>query len=128
MSASTIINGILSSSAAVTGVVGTRIYPQQMPQTAQFPALTFTTISTVPNNTKSGVSSMDRLRIQVTMVANLQSTIDDLGSKVRTALDYYVSAPVQLISFQSENDTFDEGSGQDGIFIKFQDYFLTISK
>jgi hypothetical protein len=128
MSASTIIYGILSSSAAVTGVVGTRIYPQQMPQTTAFPALTFTTISTVPNNTKSGVSTMDQLRIQVTMVANLQSTIDDIGTKVRTALDYYVSAPVQLISFQSESDTFDEGSAQDGVFIKYQDYFLTISK
>lgn len=135
MSVSTVIYTLLSASSTITGVVGTRIYPQQVPQVAGYPAITFTSISNVPTNTKGsdGKSTMDRYRIQVTMVATLQSTIDTLGDAVRTALDYtymqtIAGTKVQLISYQNEVDMFDEGSAQDGVFIKHQDYILTISK
>lgn len=135
MSASAIIYTLLSTDLPTTGVVGTRIYPQQAPQTTQFPFIVFTTISTVPTNTKgsTGESTMDRIRIQVTMMAELQSTLDSIGVAVRNCLDYVwqttiAGTYVQSITFQSENDAFDETAGQDGVYLKYQDYFLTISK
>lgn len=135
MSASTIIYSVLSSNASLTGVVGLRIYPQTAPQTTTYPYIVFQNVSTVPTNTKgsTGTSTMDRLRIQVTMVANSQTQIDQIGVLVRSALDYIwqqtISATyVQSITYQSEVDMFDEGSGQDGLYIKHQDYFLTISR
>jgi hypothetical protein len=88
----------------------------------------FETISTMPNNTKSGVSEMDRYRIQVTTLAKENNQANDIADKIRTALDYYKSGDVQLISFQSQNSAFDNISGQDGIFLKYQDYFLTLSR
>jgi hypothetical protein len=128
MSVDSIIFGILSGNSAVTGVVGTKIYPSQAPQTTQFPFVVFETISTMPNNTKSGVSEMDRYRIQVTTLAKENNQANDIADKIRTALDYYKSVNVQLISFQSQNSAFDNISGQDGIFLKYQDYFLTLSR
>lgn len=135
MSASTIIYTILSSNAPLTGVVGLKIYPQSAPQTTAYPYVVFETVSTVPTNTKgsTGASTMDRLRIQVTMVGSTQTQIDQIGSLIRSALDYYWqttvgSTYVQSITFQSELDLFDESSGQDGLYLKHQDYFLTISR
>ncbi len=128
MSVDSIIFGILSGNSAVTGVVGTKIYPSQAPQATQFPFVVFETISTMPNNTKSGVSEMDRYRIQVTTLAKENNQANDIADKIRTALDYYKSVNVQLISFQSQNSAFDNISGQDGIFLKYQDYFLTLSR
>jgi hypothetical protein len=128
MSVDSIIFGILSGNSAVTGVVGTKIYPSQAPQTTQFPFVVFETISTMPNNTKSGVSEMDKYRIQVTTLAKENNQANDIADKIRTALDYYKSVNVQLISFQSQNSAFDNISGQDGIFLKYQDYFLTLSR
>ena len=128
MTVDSIIFGILSSNSAVTGVVGNKIFPSQAPQTTQFPFIVFETISVMPNNTKSGPSEMDRYRIQVTTLSKENNQANDIADKVRTAFDYYKSLDVQLISFQAQNSAFDNISGQDGIFLKYQDYFLTLSR
>jgi hypothetical protein len=128
MTVDSIIFGILNGNSAVTGVVGSKIFPSQAPQTTQFPFIVFETISTMPNNTKSGVSEMDKYRIQVTTLAKENNQANDIADKVRSALDYYKGGDVQLISFQAQNSAFDNISGQDGIFLKYQDYFLTLSR
>jgi hypothetical protein len=128
MTVDSIIFRILNGNSAVTGVVGSKIFPSQAPQTTQFPFIVFETISTMPNNTKSGVSEMDKYRIQVTTLAKENNQANDIADKVRSALDYYKSGDVQLISFQAQNSAFDNISGQDGIFLKYQDYFLTLSR
>jgi hypothetical protein len=128
MTVDTIIFGILSGNSAVTGIVGSRIYPSQAPQTTSFPFVVFETISTMPNNTKSGASEMDKYRIQVTTLSKDNNQANDIANKVRAALDYYKSGNVQLISFQAQNSAFDNISGQDGIYLKYQDYFLTLSR
>jgi hypothetical protein len=128
MTVDSIIFGILNGNSAVTGVVGSKIFPSQAPQTTSFPFIVFETISTMPNNTKSGPSEMDQYRIQVTTLSTENNQANDIADKVRSALDYYKSRDVQLISFQAQNSAFDNISGQDGIFLKYQDYFLTLSR
>jgi hypothetical protein len=128
MTVDSIIFGILNGNSAVTGVVGSKIFPSQAPQTTPFPFIVFETISTMPNNTKSGPSEMDQYRIQVTTLSTENNQANDIADKVRSALDYYKSGDVQLISFQAQNSAFDNISGQDGIFLKYQDYFLTLSR
>jgi hypothetical protein len=128
MTVDTIIFGILSGNNAVTGIVGNRIFPSQAPQTTAFPFVVFETISTMPNNTKSGASEMDKYRIQITTLSKDNNQANNIADKVRAALDYYKSGDVQLISFQAQNSAFDNISGQDGIYLKYQDYFLTLSR
>lgn len=124
---------LLSGNANVASVVGTKIYPVQAPQKTGFPFIVVDQISNVPTNTKSGVSSMDKIRVQITMISSSKSQLATLGEYVRTALDFVNNQTiqtirVQYITFQSDNDTFDEGSGQDGVFLKYQDYYITISR
>lgn len=135
MSASTILYSLMSSNAQLTGVVGLKIYPQQAPQTTQYPYVSFSIVSNIPTNTKgsTGASTMDRYRVQVTSVGTTQTQIDQIGNLVRNCLDYVFmttisSTFVQSITFQGELDMFDEGSGIDGLYLKHQDYFLTISR
>lgn len=129
MSASTIIYSLLSTNNGVTNLVGTKIYPIEAPQTIAFPYIVFQAISNMPTNTKSGVSSMDKTRIQVTIVAKKQSEIDSIGAAVRSALDFIKTpAPIQIITYEGEVDMFSYPSGQDGVFEKAQDYFLTTSR
>ena len=129
MSASTIIYSLLSTNTGVTNLVGTKIYPIEAPQTIAFPYIVFQAISNMPTNTKSGVSSMDKTRIQVTIVAKKQSEIDSIGAAVRSALDFIKTpAPIQIITYEGEVDMFSYPSGQDGVFEKAQDYFLTTSR
>ncbi len=129
MSASTIIYSLLSTNTGVTNLVGTKIYPIEAPQTIAFPYIVFQAISNMPTNTKSGVSSMDKTRIQVTIVAKKQSEIDSIGAAVRSALDFIKTpAPIQIITYEGEVDMYSYPSGQDGVFEKAQDYFLTTSR
>ena len=129
MSASTIIYSLLSTNTGVTNLVGNKIYPIEAPQTIAFPYIVFQAISNMPTNTKSGVSSMDKTRIQVTIVAKKQSEIDSIGAAVRSALDFIKTpAPIQIITYEGEVDMFSYPSGQDGVFEKAQDYFLTTSR
>tara|TARA_R110000868_G_scaffold23387_1_gene94409 strand:- start:9600 stop:9989 length:390 start_codon:yes stop_codon:yes gene_type:complete len=129
MSASTIIYGLLSTNTGVTNLVSTKIYPIEAPQTIAFPYIVFQAISNMPTNTKSGASTMDKTRIQVTIVAKKQSEIDSIGAAVRSALDFIKTpAPIQIITYEGEVDMYSYPSGQDGIFEKAQDYFLTTSR
>lgn len=129
MSASSIIYGILSTNTGVTNLVNTKIYPIEAPQTVAFPYIVFQAISNLPTNTKSGVSTMDKTRIQVTAVAKKQSDIDAIGAAVRSALDFVKTpSPIQIITYEGEVDMFSYPSGQDGVFEKAQDYFLTTSR
>ena len=133
MSASKVFYSLLSGNAPTTGVVGAKIFPQQAPQQSTFPFIVITQVSNVPTNTKSGVSTMDTMRVQVTMIHNSQALLDTLGGYVRTALDFVNNTTiegvkVQYITYQGEADAFDEGAGQDGQFLKYQDYLLTISR
>lgn len=135
MSAYAILYNLLSTNAPTTGVVGLNIYPMQAPQDTQFPFIVTDVISTKPTNTKgsNGASSMDILNVQVTMLAITQAQTETLGQYVRSCLDYVWQQTisgvyVQSITFQSENDAFDNISSQDGVYLKYQTYNLIISR
>lgn len=137
-SVSTIFYTLLSESAETTGIVGANIYPLQAPQGTPFPFIVFHQVSNNPTNTKAGdgASTMDIIRMQVTMITDFNSgkpLLDNLASYVRSALDYQfmkviAGTFVYNISFQGEYEAFDEGSSQDGVYLKYQDYLITIKR
>ena len=135
MSAYSILYNLLSTNAPTTGIVGLNIYPMQAPQTTDFPFIVTDVISTTPYNTKgsNGASTMDMISVQVTILAITQAQTETLGQYVRSCLDYVwqrtiMGVYVQSITFQSENDAFDNISSQDGVYLKYQTYNLTISR
>ncbi len=136
MSIDKIIYDILISDATVTGLVGSvtsgvasyKVFPSQAPQTTQFPFIVFEVVSTTPTNTKSGASEMDFYRVQVTSLSKTNPNANAIAEAVRGALDYYKDLQVQNISFQNQNSGFDNISSQDGVYLKYQDYLLTLTR
>ena len=126
------IYSTLNGNAGVTALVSDRIYPQALPQTEIFPCIVFSQVSNVPTNTKSsatlGKSSLDLIRVQITIMAQNtdgysgESKTQEIGEAVRAALDYTSGVGIQLVTFQGAVEAYDSNSGQDGVFLLYQDY------
>jgi hypothetical protein len=71
---------------------------------------------------------MDFYRVQVTSLSKTNPNANAIAEAVRGALDYYKDSQVQNISFQNQNSGFDNISSQDGVYLKYQDYLLTLTR
>ncbi len=125
----------LTADSSVTDLVSNRIYPQVIPQDIDRPSVVYNTISTVPTNTKSGVSTLDQVRIEIAILANTsnsyngQQKADEIAEAVRSCLDFtqnetLAGNTIQRISFQSDYAAFDPNAGQDGVYIVYQNYYF----
>lgn len=63
------IYNILSNNAAVSAIVGTRIYPMRLPINTAYPAITYQLVSDVPENSKTGRAIYYNARVQVNCFA-----------------------------------------------------------
>ena len=125
----------LSNAASVTALTSTRIYPQVAPQAEARPLIVFNVISNVPTNTKSGGSTLDAIRVQITCLAdsvdeyNGQDRINAIGEAVRALFEFIqndtaASVTIQQSYFESESNAFDQTGGQDGTYMKFMDFIF----
>lgn len=125
----------LSNNAGVTAITSTRIYPQVAPQTETRPLIVYNVISNVPTNTKSGGSTLDAIRVQITCLAdsvdtyNGQDKINAIGEAVRSLFEFIqndtqASVTIQQSFFLGEVDSFDQTGGQDGTYMKFMDFIF----
>jgi hypothetical protein len=115
---------LLSNDATLTGIVGSKIFPVQVPQDTSFPAITYQHDSVVPTNMKDGPSPLDVVGLVIIAYAQSYAVANSIMSRVRTLLDHYQGTvegvTVDKISFagQSDNDFVDET----GFFIIEQSY------
>ena len=124
----------LKSNTALNTLVGGRIYLNVMPQGKQLPSVVINIISNIPTNTKSGVSTLDQIRVQITCMAQTTGTYDgqlkveEIAEAVRTAFDYtsgtLEGVTVERTAFQNQNSAFDSSAGQDGVYLVYQDYYI----
>lgn len=134
-----VVYSLLQSDATVTGIVAANIYPIQAPQTTDFPFVVMQAVSDIPNNSKpttsitTGRSTMDKMRMQITSIGPDRTVIQTLTDAIRNKLDYfgqqtYQGVQIQFITFDSQVEAFDEGGGQDGVFLTYQDFFITYNR
>lgn len=125
----------LSATSSITDLVSNRTYPQVIPQGEQRPSIAYSVISNVPTNTKSGGSSLDAIRVQFTIMADNvneysgQDKVNAIGEAVRSLFEFIQNdtqegVTIQQSYFMSEVDSFDTTGGQDGTYMKFQDYIF----
>ena len=128
-----IVFKLIQDSAAV----GSRIYPMQAPQTIQVtsPYVVLNTISTTPTNTKQQGSTLDRVRVQVSIFGNAYSDITTAGQTIREALENVIDEDVlndntitQCSTFEGQVDGIDSGAGLDGVYYIHQDYYFWITR
>ena len=119
------------------GAVDNRIYPTQAPQgvSVTTPFVVLNTISTTPTNTKKEASTLDRIRIQVSIFGNNYATITAVGGDIRGALENVLNQDVldddtitQCCTFEGQVDGIDSGAGLDGVYYIHQDYYFWITR
>lgn len=86
MSAESDLYAILSGDAAITALVGTRIYPDAMPEETTYPAIVFSRTSTEPVGTISGQRFGEFASMQVGCWAKTRGASDAVATAVTDAL------------------------------------------
>lgn len=77
----------LKNTAAVSALVGTRIYPLRLPQTVTFPAVVYQRISTSYIHMHATAGALPQCRMQITCWGETIEAARALGVVVRQALD-----------------------------------------
>lgn len=134
------LRAFLLADAAIATAVGTRIYPQKLPQNATYPAITILRVSAIRLNVLHGKASLARPRYQIDCWMWEKSGISafdvaqELGAAVRARLEGYTgvmtdpvtSPPTDYhtgVTFDDERDLFDPDVNG-GYFRHSADYFI----
>lgn len=143
------ISYFLNNDSAIGDLPANSVYPIQAPQNAVFPFVVYNTISIIPTNTKtivganppytpSSMSSMDKVRIQVSTLATSYAEVISISKMVRGALDNIQNfvlddagldstATIQSSQFQTEYHDINTMGNLDGVFMVHQDYYFYIA-
>ena len=134
MSANKITYNILSTNAALTALISTRLNPVRIPQGSSFPAVSYNLVSEVPNPTKSGHSRTEFARVQVNAYGNTLASTEAVASAIRTAFEA-VTLPgtfngikCQTIEYDGENQTADDQAAFAGLYQISQDYLINFTR
>lgn len=132
------LRAFLLADATIATAVGTRIYPQKLPQNVTYPAITILRVSAPRANVLHGPASLARPRYQIDCWMQEKSGISafevaqDLGSAVLNRLEAYsgvMTDPTTAmdydtgVTFDDERDLFDTDV-IDGYFRHSADYFI----
>jgi len=108
---------VLSRTVALTAYVSDRrITPVRRLQESDLPAITYEKISTVPTDTKDGVSHIDTERWTIHVWSKTYTQCATIAGLVRTALDRYqyltdtgsLGVIVDKFVYQDENDLYED--------------------
>ena len=118
MSAEAVVYSLLSQSAAITAVVGDKVYPTVLPQGVHPPAVVYDLISSVPWGAIDAATTthLMRSRVQVSLVgpdyADLHSMRADVVAALRHQRGTIAGAQVHAILLDMEGPpSFDDDLG-----------------
>ena len=121
---------ILHDNIAVESMVGTRIAPNIMKQTSEFPFIIYDVTSDDPEGQKDSVALLDTATVMVSAYCKTYAEASKLANYIRTALDrvkgVYTDVNIQAINFDGYDDVFDDMSGSDGIYRKSLNFNIRI--
>jgi hypothetical protein len=114
----------------VAALVGTRMYPQKLPQNPTLPALVYQRIDTRRLHDMAGPDALPRPRIQIAAWASSVADAWDVVNAVRERLDGYRGA-MGVIDVQSclcvgERDVDDPDTGRTGVEQDYQIQFREV--
>lgn len=124
------IYNILSNDSDVSGVISTKIYPSLAVEDVAYPYISYNQEGHEFSDAKDGKSQLDIISYDIEIYSETLSELNDLGIKVRNALDRY-SGTVEGIEIQSVRYTNESYvyNDIDRVFNKTQTYsfrYLTI--
>ena len=124
-----VIYSLLSNSTDVTDIVSTRIYPFLAIEDVVYPYLVYTIENVDPTVSNCGASQLDKVTFNLEIYTKTLGQLEDLGNKVRAALDRYKGTTetidVQIIAYQNEDYGY---ADEDRVNLKIQSYLTRIIK
>jgi hypothetical protein len=120
------IYAILSLDAELVALTGNRIYPVVAQQREAYPILTYQIIANTPNDTKSGASTVDQVRVQFNCWAEDQDSANNMDTKLRAAIDRYPHVTVEDLHLDGIRyiDTTENFEDEVKKFVVMSDYYI----
>jgi hypothetical protein len=126
MTISEALRAFLLAQPSIAALVGTRIYPQVLPQKPAYPAITYAQVSGIRVRGLDGPTGRARPRIAVNSWGASHREMDAVASAVRAALDGYAGPMGDLVVdsavLDNEIEFFEEDAG---VHRKLQDYIIS---
>ena len=116
----------ITSDATVTGLIGTRLYPLDLPQEPTAPAATYLRVSTNPLYTHDGDAALDEVRIQIDSFDTTVLGAKTLAGAIRDRISGHngdmEGTDVQSVFMDTEQDF---GDPTTDLYRVSQDYLIT---
>jgi hypothetical protein len=90
----------LSTDGAILAYVGSKIYPDIVPQNVQYPFVVYTITNSIPVDYKDGQSNLEEISLQVDVYTQNYDDTQDLSNLIRNRLDRFVGT-VEGVEVQS---------------------------
>jgi hypothetical protein len=90
----------LSTDGAILAYVGSKIYPDIVPQNVQYPFVVYTITNSTPVDYKDGQSNLEEIEIQVDVYTQNYDDTQDLSNLIRNRLDRFVGT-IEGVEVQS---------------------------
>jgi hypothetical protein len=90
----------LSTDGAILSYVGSKIYPDIVPQNVQYPFVVYTITNSTPVDYKDGQSNLEEIEIQIDVYTQNYDDTQDLANLIRNRLDRFVGT-VEGVEVQS---------------------------
>jgi hypothetical protein len=90
----------LSTDGAILAYVGSKIYPDIVPQNVQYPFVVYTITNSTPVDYKDGQCNLEEIEIQIDVYTQNYDDTQDLANLIRNRLDRFVGT-VEGVEVQS---------------------------
>ena len=95
----------LSTDGEILAYVGSKIYPDIVPQNVQYPFVVYTIVNSLPVDFKDGQSNLEEITLQVDVYTQNYDDTQVLSNLIRNRLDRFVGivegVEVQSIKYMS---------------------------
>jgi hypothetical protein len=82
-----LIYTIVASDATLVSLIGTRVYPEEAPNTVAYPYITFSKVNTAPTRVKNIVSPLDMVKVTFFVYSNSYDTSENVAIALRNKFD-----------------------------------------
>ena len=122
------IFSLLTNDSTVTGLVGTRIYPNTLPNQSTYPAVIYSQVTEEFDPSKDGPVPTGVFQYQLDIYADTYPTAQNISNAVKSVLDWYTgSVGGQTISRIRKGDESDDiWEDEKELFHVVQNYSISI--
>lgn len=127
------LTAYLLADTALKAIIGTKLYPDELPQGTVLPAVVYTKISDQKDHTLTGMSNLHRPYIQFTAFGTTKAQAVSVSNRLQVLLNDYhgilSGVVIQQIELQNELSTKDvSADGTTRVCLEVLEYQITYER